>query len=388
MSTNTRGRGQGGSAPGKLPKVSTDAKEEGHALSTSTTTLEEHVLETMAAEPVDFAATIIKRNTNLLFDLEEDEYQAILMALVTFVDPGNFHMIGFELTSPKSEIFTGYLARCQSMDAGFDAADMERLFHMGVRPSLLKERSGTIEMTSKGVVDHARDLIALLVPKLNARGHVMMQKGFPSDSDSDESTAPSVRGTARNAVSSVIVEAKSVQAKGVSNKQKREPNVKPTKIVTPAPDEDTSSDSDEGAVEAVILSEPVKKKRELAICSIAGYEREAGFRIEDIEWIFKRATEYVQRWYIQNIRKMLSRPSAIMPEHVLCAGAASWYRVFDRGKGHWYRVFDRGKEMGAVSRDYFCLLTTTISGLSPQVDTFSRASFDCYTYTCKCSCIN
>ena len=365
---------------GKLSKASTDAKDEGHALLTPTTILEEHVLEAIAAEPepVVVAASKIKRNSNFLFGLEKAEYQAILMALVTFVDPGKFHMIGFELTSPKSEIFTGYLARCQLMDADFDAEDMERLFHMGVRPAILKEKSGTIEMTSNGPVDHAPDLIALLVPRLNARGHVMIQAGYHTDSDSDESTAPSVRGTVKNAVPSVIVEAKSVQAKGVSNKQKREPNVKPTKIVTPAPDEDTSSDSDEGAVEAVILSEPVKKKRELAICSIAGYEREAGFRIEDIEWIFKRATKCVKRRYIQNIRKMSSRHSATMPEHVLSTEATSWYRVFDRGKGHWYRVFDRGKRM----------VQLTISILSFRVGTLFRASFDCCTYTCRCTCIN
>jgi hypothetical protein len=65
------------------------------------------------------------------------------------------------------------------------------------------------------------------------------------------------------------------------------------------------------------------------------------------------------------------RRAATMPAHVLCANAASWYRVFDRGK-----------EMGAVSRDYFCSLTISI--LSSRVGTFFRASFGCSTYTCGC----
>ena len=51
-----------------------------------------------------------------------------------------------------------------------------------------------------------------------------------------------------------------------------------------------------------------------------------------------------------------------LPAHVLCANAAHWYRVFDRGKGHWYRVFDRGKGMSADSRGYF-------------------GSFECYSFS-------
>jgi hypothetical protein len=80
------------------------------------------------------------------------------------------------------------------------------------------------------------------------------------------------------------------------------------------------------------------------------------------------------------------RRSATTREHVVCANAAFWYRVFDRGKGHRYRVFDRGKGIGTVSRDFFGSLSLTFSILSSRVGTFFRASFGCSTYTCGCTC--
>jgi len=261
-----------------------------------------------------------------------------------------------------------------------DRRDLLRLYRMGVRPQLLKEVPGTIVETPGGAPYDTSDmLLALLVPRLHACGHIWDGRFTAVQPTLSQGT------TSGYGRSTAVQAAAHTEEKAAAHTEAEDsaeddqayivPVVEQSRVSRPRAEVPTAGVAD--------LSVPPKKQRTVRICTQAGYEEFAQLNIEDLnpDSVVGNAPctqvepDWISRAYWSHLT---SRRSATMREHVLCAQAASWHRVFDRGKGYWYRVFDRGKGMGADSRDYFCVLS---SG-------YTIFRFSCYTYTCRCTCNN
>ena len=358
---------RGGATSGKQNKASTDVKEEGDALITPTTQEEENVLAAAVSEPADASAQDklkILSEVNLFAGLSEEEYRRTLRALIVYVKPSLFDCIGASNLGDYDAIAESYQNFCPFVDLSSNRRDLLRLYRMGVRPQLLKEVPGTIVETSGSEPsDTSEKLLALLIPRLGANGHIWEGRVTAGQATSSHST-PRVLEVPVSVQEAAHTEAEDDSA------EEDEAYIVPVVQQSRVP----RSRSDAPAVAGANPSERPKKQRKVRNCTQPGYEDYADLRIGDLVWCTRKAVKYVQRYYMQHIAGKIRNGQEYWPLESRTTTA-----VLDRATSKWQTfkaLAEQGLDWCAYGKQLAgapLTATSTVFGLMTWRDRQSRS---------------